>query len=69
MIIEREFRECMKKPIPVQAKQMYEEFVVITLENPEGFKGKAGDYWMIGIRGEHYVCDKEIFEETYEWID
>ena len=69
MLVERGFRECMKKPIAVQAKKMHEDFVVKTLENPEGFQGKAGDYWMIGVRGEHYVYDKEIFEESYEWVD
>jgi len=62
------FKRCMKKPIAIHAKQMETEFVVTTLEN-QGFKGKAGDYWMIGVNGEHYVCDKEIFEKTYDWVD
>ena len=68
MLVERGFRECMKRPITVQAKKMYEPFVVKTLENSDGFRGKAGDYWMIGVDGEHYVCDKVIFEKTYNWI-
>ena len=43
-----------------------EPFTVETMEGP--LKGKAGDYLMIGVKGEAYPCDKEIFDETYEII-
>lgn len=54
----------VKKPIPVKAVAMPDEFEVETLEGP--MRGKAGDYLLIGIKGEMYPCDKEIFEKTYE---
>ncbi len=58
---------CMKRPIVVQAKQIEEEFRVNTLEG--NYKqGKAGDYLMKGIDGELYICDKEIFEKTYDFV-
>lgn len=55
---------CMKKPIVVHAVQIHEPFRVESMEG--NYKqGKAGDYLMTGIEGEHYICDKEIFEKTY----
>lgn len=58
---------CMKKPIPVKAFQMDEEFRVQTMEG-DYKQGKPGDYLMCGILGELYVCDKEVFEKSYEWL-
>lgn len=58
---------CMKKPIVVHAKQINEDFRVNTLEG--NYKqGKIGDYLMKGIDGELYICDREIFEKTYNLI-
>ena len=58
---------CMKRPIVVHAKRIDEEFRVNTLEG--NYKqGKAGDYLMRGVDGELYICDKEIFEKTYDFI-
>lgn len=58
---------CMKRPIVVHAKQIDEIFNVNTLEG--NYKqGKRGDYLMRGIEGELYICDKEIFEQTYNFI-
>lgn len=35
----------------------------------EGYvHGKYGSYLVRGVRGELYVCDAEIFEETYEAV-
>ena len=53
-----------KKPIVIQACQIPEEFEVETLEGT--MKGKAGDWLIIGVKGEMYPCDDEIFKETYE---
>ena len=56
---------CKKKPIVVYCKQINEEFQVDTLEG--NYKtGKPGDYLMKGVDGELYICDKEIFEKTYD---
>ena len=60
-------KECLKRPIIVHAKQINEDFRVDTLEG--NYKqGKAGDYLMKGIDGELYICDKDIFEKTYDFI-
>jgi len=53
----------VKKPIAIQAKQVAGEFWVESLEGDH--QGKDGDYLMQGVRGEIYICDKDIFEETY----
>ena len=59
-------RGCMKKPIVVHAIQVQEEFRVDTLEG--NYKqGKPGDYLMRGIEDELYICDKAIFEKSYNW--
>ena len=56
---------CRKKPIIVQCQQIMEEFRVDTLEG--NYKqGKAGDYLVCGIDKELYICDKDIFEKTYD---
>lgn len=62
-----EFKRYVKKPIQIQAKQMDEPFSVETKEWI--MQGKAGDYLIIGIRGEQYPCDKGIFEESYEAVE
>lgn len=59
-----EFQMALKKPIPVKCFQMKEPFSVETMEGV--LEGKAGDYLMVGIKGEMYPCDKAIFEESYE---
>lgn len=60
------FREAVKKPIPVRCIQLQEPFQVETMEGL--MQGKAGDYLIIGIKGEMYPCDKAIFEETYDLL-
>lgn len=61
-----EFQLALKKPIPVKCFQMKEPFSVETMEGI--LEGKAGDYLMVGIKGEMYPCDKAIFEESYEIV-
>ncbi len=60
------FQLAVKKPIPVRCYQMPEAFRVETMEGQ--LEGKAGDYLMVGIKGEMYPCDLAIFEETYDLI-
>lgn len=62
-----DFKQAIKKPIPIRCVQMAEPFKVETMEGV--LEGKAGDYLMIGIKGEMYPCDKDIFEETYELVE
>lgn len=56
-------KRYVKKPIVIEAVQINEEFEVDTLEGT--MKGKADDYLVVGIKGEMYPVDKEIFEESY----
>ncbi len=61
------FKRALKKPIPIKCIQIDEPFQV---ESMEGLvTGKAGDWLMIGVNGEKYVCDKAIFQKTYDIID
>lgn len=58
---------CQKKPQIMQAKQMFSDFTIETLEHQDApYKGKSGDYIMISQSGEMYVCDKDYFEMNYE---
>lgn len=62
-----EFRACRKRPIPVKAVQINQPFRVNSLEG--NYKqGKPGDYLICGIANELYICDKEIFERSYDWV-
>ena len=42
------------------------EFWVQTLEGK--MSGAIGDYIIKGIEGEYYICEKSIFEKTYEKV-
>ena len=55
-----------KKPLEIEAYQMNEDFHVKTLEGT--MKGKKNDYVIVGIRGELYICDEEIFNSTYDFV-
>lgn len=62
-----DMKNCRKRPIVIQALQMNQEFRVNSLEG--NYKqGKSGDYLMRGVDGELYICDREIFEKTYDWV-
>ena len=65
-IPEYSFKQAVKKPIPIRCIQINEPFKVETMEGT--LEGKPGDYLMIGIKGEIYPCDKDIFDETYQVI-
>ena len=60
------YEKAVKKPIPVNCVQIQEPFVVETMEGP--MKGKKGDWLMIGIHGEMYPIDQEIFQKTYDIV-
>ena len=66
--LEREgFKPFRKKPVVVHAKQIDAPFEVETMEGT--MRGKAGDYLIVGVIGERYPCDKDVFERTYEEVD
>ncbi len=60
----RGVRLYVKKPIPIQARQIDQTFWVASLEG--NHQGKEGDYLIRGIKGELYICDREIFEQSYD---
>lgn len=62
------FKPCRKKPITVQAQEIPYEFRVKTLEGDYKI-GKAGDFLICGIDGEMYICDRDIFLRTYDWLE
>ena len=58
------FRKAVKRPIPIEACQMDKPFRV---ESMEGIvEGQPGDWLMRGVKGELYVCSKDVFEKTYD---
>ncbi len=61
-----EFKQALKKPIPIKCIQIQEPFLVETLEGE--MKGKKGDWLMVGVNGEMYPCDKAIFKKTYKLL-
>jgi len=60
------FKPCEKKTI-CHAQQINEPFEVHTLEGV--MRGKPGDFLMVGVDGEFYPCDRDIFERTYRFCD
>ena len=60
------FKKAVKKAIPIEVCEINQPFIVETMEGP--LQGKAGDFLMIGVQGEMYPCDREIFFETYDFV-
>lgn len=63
-LLKLDFSTAVKRPIPIKCAQIKEPFQVETLEGL--MKGKAGDWLMIGVTGEMYVCDNDIFNQSYQ---
>lgn len=61
------YKKATKKPIPQECWQLDDDCEVETLEGT--MKGKKGDWLMVGIEGELYVCKRNIFEKTYDLHD
>jgi len=57
-----------KKPVVVHAAQLNfpEGFEVTTMEGV--VQGKPGDFLIIGVAGEKYPIDQEIFKKTYDIV-
>lgn len=57
-----------KKPIVITAYPIthIDKFKVYSKEGIH--EGKKGDWLMVGVNDEIYVCDKSIFEKTYDII-
>jgi hypothetical protein len=62
-----DFKRAVKKPIPMRVIQINEPFEVETLEGV--FSAKAGDFLVVGILGEMYAIDQQIFYQTYDLVE
>jgi hypothetical protein len=60
------FKPCMKRQIVVGAMPMAEPFEVKIMEGV--MRGKTGDYFMRGVDGELYPCEKYKFEKIYHFL-
>jgi hypothetical protein len=58
------FKTAIKKPIPMCCCQIHEDFEVETAEGT--MHGKAGDWLIVGVKGEMWSITDEVFRETYE---
>ena len=58
--------EYVKRPIRIKAVKMSHPFIIDTLEGT--MNGDAGDYLIIGIKGEMYPCKPDIFEASYDAV-
>jgi len=60
-----------KKVWFVTSKERHPEAIgKITVRSLEGdVTGQEGDYIIQGIEGEFYICNKKIFERTYEDVE
>ena len=66
--LDLDFEQYSKRPVVIEAVQMDEPFKVDTLEGDDQH-GKPGDYLVVGVEGERYPVDEEIFEETYRALE
>jgi len=57
-----------KKPIPVYALQMQEEFYVKVSWGDNRLKGQAGDWLVQYGENDYGIVGKPIFEKTYEML-
>ena len=60
------FHRYVKRRIPIRAKELDRPMELNTMEGT--FRGKKGDYLVIGVRDERYIVKKEIFEQTYDRV-
>ena len=63
---QNDFNRAIKRPIAIRCLQIDEPFEVETMEGV--LRGKKGDWLMVGVDGEVYPCDREIFEKTYDLL-
>jgi hypothetical protein len=57
-----------KKPLPVPAKQMQEDFFVTVSWSTDKLQGKPGDWLVQYGPGDYGVVEASIFDETYDLL-
>jgi hypothetical protein len=60
-------KKFVKKPVIVEAYQVFEEVKIETLEGT--MIASPGDWIVKGIHGEKYPVKPDIFQKTYEPLD
>jgi hypothetical protein len=60
-------RKFVKKPVIVEAYQVFEEVKIETLEGT--MIASPGDWIVKGIHGEKYPVKQDIFEKTYKPVE
>ncbi len=55
------------KPVVIEATRLAYPTEVTTLEGI--IKGNPGDWLIVGVKGERYICKHDIFVRTYEPVD
>jgi hypothetical protein len=63
---EQGFKRYKKRPVTIYAREMSKAFAIKTMEGV--MRGKKGDFLVIGIKGEMYPVDRDIFFKTYEAV-
>ena len=61
-------QHAAKKPIPVPAKQMDQNFFVTVSWSPDKLQGKPGDWLVQYGPGDYGVVEAGIFDETYDLL-
>jgi len=61
-------QHAAKKPLPVPAKQMQEDFFVTVSWSPDKLNGKPGDWLVQYGPGDYGVVGAGIFDETYDTL-
>lgn len=64
--LETKGRYFVKRPIPIKAVQMPNDFIIKTLHGKA--HGKKGDYVARTPRGDIYPIAQDIFKESYQPI-
>ncbi|MBR3751607.1 MAG: hypothetical protein IKK50_00575 [Ruminiclostridium sp.] len=62
-----QLKKYRKKPVVVQAYECKEEEIIHTLEGD--MVASAGDYIIVGLKGERYPCKPDVFLASYEEVD
>lgn len=60
-------KKFVKKPVIVEAYQVFKEVKINTLEGP--LIASPGDWIVKGVHGEKYPVKPDIFNKTYESLD
>lgn len=63
-----DLKPVKKLPVPMAAKQIDQDFEIVEDDHVLAH-GEPGDYLMQGLKGELYVCRKDVFDNCYVFID